>query len=121
MTFDTGALIALERKHQRIRVVFETAVESRIRITVPTVVVAEWWRRRTDLRELILESCDIEPLDDALARIAGEAVATIKDATINDAIVMASAARRGDRVYTSDFEDLDRLRRAFPAVRVLGV
>jgi len=34
---------------------------------------------------------------------------------------MASAARRGDVVLTSDFDDLERLRQRFPAVRVLGV
>jgi hypothetical protein len=38
-----------------------------------------------------------------------------------DALVMASAARRGDVVYTSDFADLDRLRSFFPSVRVLSV
>ena len=36
-----------------------------------------------------------------------------------DAIVMASAASRGDIVYTSDFEDLSRLGRCFPSVRVM--
>ena len=45
-----------------------------------------------------------------------------RSATTIDAIVMASAARRGDIVYTSDFEDLERLRAHFRAVpRVLGV
>jgi hypothetical protein len=35
-------------------------------------------------------------------------------------VVMASAARRGDIVYTSDVGDLTRLRAVFPGVRVLG-
>jgi len=34
---------------------------------------------------------------------------------------MASAALRGDLVYTSDVGDLERLRAHFPSVRVLGV
>jgi len=34
---------------------------------------------------------------------------------------MASAARRGDVVYTSDVEDLQRFGRFFPSVRVFGV
>ena len=38
-----------------------------------------------------------------------------------DAIVMASAASRGDLVYTSDVADLERLRAYFPTVRVLAV
>jgi hypothetical protein len=32
---------------------------------------------------------------------------------------MASAAQRGDAVFTSDIEDLDRLRRYFPGVRLI--
>jgi hypothetical protein len=34
--------------------------------------------------------------------------------------VMASAARRGDVVYTSDIDDLQRLSAYFPSVRVLA-
>ena len=36
-----------------------------------------------------------------------------------DAVVMASAALRGDLVYTSDMSDLERLRPVFPSVRLL--
>jgi hypothetical protein len=45
----------------------------------------------------------------------------VRDAKTVDAIVMASAASRGDVVYTSDVDDLERLRAYFPAVRVLAV
>ena len=45
----------------------------------------------------------------------------VKDATLVDTVVMASAALRGDVVYTCDVDDLGRLQRYFPAVRVLGV
>ena len=31
---------------------------------------------------------------------------------------MASATQRGDAVYTSDVDDLERLRAFFPAVRI---
>ncbi|MBN8611303.1 MAG: hypothetical protein J0L92_11990 [Deltaproteobacteria bacterium] len=75
LTFDTGALIALEQRRMRMR---------------------------------------------ALAKIAGEAIATTPGATLVDAIVMASAASRGDAVYTSDVGDLERLRRRFPSVRILA-
>jgi hypothetical protein len=61
----------------------------------------------------------IEPLLPALARVAGEAIAAVKGATVVDAVVMASAASRGDRVLTSDFDDLDRLRSYFPEARLL--
>jgi hypothetical protein len=50
-----------------------------------------------------------------------ESIAATTGATVVDAIVMASAASRGDRVLTSDFDDLDGLRACFPAVRLLAV
>lgn len=118
LTFDTGALIALERRQASMATVFAMATKRRIVITVPAIVVAEWWRGRTDRRDDLLESVDVEPLDDAIAKIAGEAVAAVRGATINDAIVMASASRRGDVVYTSDVQDLTRLQAFFPNARV---
>lgn len=121
LTFDTGALIALERGRQRMKQIVERALEKDQPITVPADVVGEWWRGRTDLRDRILESVDVEPLSAELAKRAGEALASVEGATLVDAIVMASAALRGDAVYTSDVEDLENLRSHFPTVRVLGV
>lgn len=120
-TFDTGALIALERRSQRIRKVVSRAAVLGVRITVPAAVIAEWWRGRTDARELILESLVVEPLTERVARLAGEAVGAVGGATAIDAIVMASAALRGGVVYTSDVHDLEKLRTHFPSVRVFGV
>lgn len=121
LTFDTGALIALERRHQRIARVYATAVADGLPVTVPAVVVAEWWRGRSDVRELILRGVRVEDTTAALARLAGEALAAVTGASAIDALVMASAARRGDVVYTSDFTDLERLQAYFPTVRLLAV
>jgi predicted nucleic acid-binding protein len=121
LTFDTGALIALERRRQRMRAIVERALEREQRITVPADVIGEWWRGHTEVRDAILASVDIEPLSERLAKIAGEALASVKRSTLVDAIVMASAATRGDIVYTSDVGDLQRLQKYFPSVRVLGV
>jgi predicted nucleic acid-binding protein len=121
ITLDTGALIALERRRQRMKDILERALERDQPLTVPADVVGEWWRGRTDLRETILESVDVEPLASDLAKRAGEALAVVANATLVDAIVMASAASRGDLVYSSDVEDLERLGRYFPGVRVLRV
>lgn len=121
LTFDTGALIALERRHQRIARVYATAVADGIPVTVPAVVIAEWWRGRSEVREVILRGVRVEDTTPALARMAGEALAAVPGATAIDALVMASAARRGDVVYTSDFTDLERLQAYFPTVRLLAV
>jgi predicted nucleic acid-binding protein len=101
------------------REIVERALAQDQPITVPADVVGEWWRGRTDLRDSILESVDVEPLTVDLAKIAGVALAAVRGATLVDAIVMASAASRGDIVYSSDVEDLERLRGHFPSVRVL--
>jgi len=45
----------------------------------------------------------------------------VRGATPIDAIVMASAAQRGDIVYTADVENLEKLAGYFRAVRVLGI
>lgn len=118
MTFDTGALIALERKRQNVARAFARARLRGESITVPAVIIAEWWRGRTDARERILAAVEVEHTDIDLLKLAGEAQAAIVGATCIDAMVMASAARRGDVVYTSDFDDLDRLRGFFPNVKL---
>ncbi len=121
ITLDTGALIALERRKQRMARVYTTAVLDGVPVTVPTAVVAEWWRGRSDVRERILGGVRLEALDVPTAKLVGEALGAVKDASVVDAIVMASASRRGDVVYTSDFDDLERLRGFFRGVRVLAV
>ncbi len=120
LTFDTGALIALERRRQRIAQVYLEAVREDLAVTVPSPVIVEWWRGRSAAREAILRGLRVERLDDELAKLAGEALAVV-DASPVDAVVMASAARRGDIVYTSDLSDLGRLQRFFPNVRLLAV
>jgi predicted nucleic acid-binding protein len=121
LTFDTGALIALERRTQRAWEVYRAARREAAPITVPVAVVLEWWRGRTDARERILRAVRVEALHTALAQLAGEAMAAVRSAAPIDAVVMASAALRGDIVYTSDVRDLERLRGRFPNVRVLSV
>ena len=121
LTFDTGALMALERRRQRMRRIFSIAMRDNLHVSVPAAVITEWWRGRSDLADDILASVDVEPMDEDLAKAAGEALATVKKATATDAIVMASAARRGDVVYTSDFDDLSRLQAQFLPVRMFGV
>lgn len=121
LTFDTGALIALERRRQRIRQIVAVAVRDAVRITIPAPVIVEWWRGRSTVAEDVLAAFDVEVLDEALARLAGEALAAVPSATAIDAVVMASAARRGDVVFTSDLDDLAALQRHFKGVRVLAV
>lgn len=116
-----AALIALEARRKRIKEILAAARTLRTPITVPTVVVVEWWRGQKGKVAQILDGVLIEPLDDRVARIAGQALAATGGSNAVDAVVMASAAQRGDVVYTSDMDDLSALGTYFPSVRVLSV
>ncbi len=123
VTLDTGVLIALERRQRRALALWADWTRSMATLTVPAVVIAEWWRDRQWDAARWLGGLDVEPVDETLARIAGEVLGELRlgrEHTI-DAIVMASAAQRGDTLYTSDFDDMARLATRFPSVRVLGV
>jgi predicted nucleic acid-binding protein len=121
-TFDTGMLIALERRKRRATEAFRHIVDRGFLPVVPAVVFAEWWRGRSDVREEIVAAVIVEEMPQVLCRAAGEALAAVRGASLADAVVMASAALRGGGVvYTADLDDLTSLQRHFPTVRVLGV
>lgn len=130
VTFDTGGLISVERRKERASKIFDRLRERGVEITVPLPVIGEWWRGRTDWRERILASLRVEPLTLAMVKLAGEALASLPSPPTTrrgqgpgfvDALVMASAASRGDVVYTGDVEDLERLAPFFPGVRILSL
>jgi hypothetical protein len=115
-------LIALERRKRRATEAFRAIIARGHLPVVPAVVYVEWWRGRTDLREEILAAVVVEGMPPSLCRAAGEALGAVKGASLADAVVMASAALRGGGiVYSSDLDDLERLQRHFPTVRVLRV
>lgn len=121
-TFDTGMLIALERRKPRATEALRAIVRRGLLPVVPAVAYAEWWRGRTDLREEILAMVVVEDMSAPLCRAAGEALGAVRGASLADAVVMASASLRGGGVvYTSDADDLQRLQRHFPMVLVLSV
>jgi predicted nucleic acid-binding protein len=124
LTFDTGALIGLERSRHRMRKVYDTAITHDVRITVSTVVVAEWWRAgmKEKERAQILRSVSVEPVSDYVARLAGVALTVLATAQTIDAIVMASACQRANEiVYTSDPKDLEALRDAVPQFAAIRI
>jgi predicted nucleic acid-binding protein len=101
-------LIAAERNIRRFWVHFDRALTSDR--TIPAPVLAQTWRGPRSARiALLLRSCVIEPLDESLAKEAGELLARAGTADAIDAIVVASAARRRDVILTSDAADLRRL------------
>ncbi|HEX9296067.1 MAG TPA: PIN domain-containing protein [Polyangiaceae bacterium] len=123
VTLDSGALIGFERADRRVVAHLKEIALRGGELTVPTAVVAEVWRggARSARVTVLLRACVVEPLIEDLARVAGEAIAAVKGAGVVDAVVMSSAARRGDRVMTTDLDDLSRLGAYFPQVRLIAV
>jgi predicted nucleic acid-binding protein len=108
LTLDTGALIAIDRGDHGVRAWLERAYRRGQVPTVPTVTIAQAWRdgRRQARLATFLARARIEQLDLDLARRAGELQGRTGTRDPVDAVVAVSAARRGDRVLTSDAEDL---------------
>jgi predicted nucleic acid-binding protein len=122
LTLDTGALIGLENKDPRTTALVRSASRRKQLITVPTPVVVEWWRGQRGPIAKLIEDFVVEPLSESLARLAGEALGRCATGpSPTDAVVMASAAQRGDLVLTGDIGDLTKLQSSFPAVRLLSV
>jgi predicted nucleic acid-binding protein len=121
LTLDTGALIALERRDRRALQLVGTTKRRGLRVTVPAPVVVEWWREQRGPVARLLDGLEVEPLGLKLAKAAGAALGRTQGPSVVDAVVMASAASRGDHVLTGDVADFDRLQRVFPSVRVLGL
>jgi len=111
VTYDTGALVAADRGERRIWARHRALLTARIPPTAPAPVVAQAWRGggRQALLARLLRGCDIEALDDRLARATGALAAKAGTTDIVDAVVTEGALRRRDLVISSDPEDLKAL------------
>ena len=118
VTFDTGALIALQRRKASALALLRVCRQGRVQITIPAAVVAEWWR---GTHSALLESAHLEPLSPALAKAAGELLARAGRADAVDATVVVSAAQRGDVIVTDDPKDLTLLSAHVRGVDVMEI
>lgn len=123
LTLDSGALIGFERHDREVMAQVKAALLAGRELAVPAVVVAEVWRggARSAAVARLLAACDVVPIDEALGRAAGEALARVARAGAIDALVMAVAEHRKDMVLTSDETDLRRLQGHFPSVTVVAI
>jgi predicted nucleic acid-binding protein len=122
LTLDTGVLVAFERGEPAVRRWLDRAFARVEPPTVPTVVVAQAWRGGRHPRiARLLRACEVEPVDEVLARRAGELLGRTGTDDPVDAIVAQSAARRGDTVLTSDPSDMQRLADDLGTIRVRAI
>lgn len=122
LTIDAGALIAADRNERAAWSAKARALSNGTTPVIPTPALMQAWRggRNANLARF-LRGCLVEPLDEQLARLAGELLGRSGTADAIDAAVIVSAARRGDVVLTSDPGDLERLAEFVPSVRILGL
>lgn len=110
VTYDAGALVAGERGDRRLWALHRRALEQGQIPTVPAGVLGQVWRGGPQpMLSRLLAGCEVEPLEEPLAREGGQLLARAGAADIVDASVVAGARARGDAVVTSDRSDLRRL------------
>jgi predicted nucleic acid-binding protein len=110
LVYDTGALLAAERRNPDFLALHDEATAARIRPIVPVVVLAQAWRGGPEHQiSRVLRACDILHDDAATGRAAGVACAASGTADVVDAIVIVTAVRYQAAVVTSDPGDLARL------------
>ena len=109
VTYDAGALIAAERRNPRMVTFHEWIVDNGIRPVVPAGVLAQVWRDGSDRQAPLaqtLKQCQVEPLDETLAKQVGAASHKTGSSDVVDISVVVSAMGRGDRIVTSDETDI---------------
>ena len=110
VTLDAGPLIALDRGDRRIIVLLARARETGARVTVPATALAQAIRRperQARLARLVRQpTTDVVPLDRVDATSVGRLLAASGTADLVDAHVVVCARRAGQRIVTSDGEDL---------------
>ena len=103
IVYDTGALLAAERRNPDFLALHDELTAARIRPIVPVVVLAQAWRGGPQHQiSRVLKGCDILPDDIHIGRAAGVACAASGTADVVDAIVLATAVRHQAPIVTSD-------------------
>jgi predicted nucleic acid-binding protein len=110
ITFDTGALIAIERRSRRMQALLDEIDKRGYGVAVPAGVVAQAWRggsRQSRIAALLGDArTEIVVLDDPLARAVGLLCGRTGHSDIVDLSVAVCARQRNRHVVTSDPDDL---------------
>jgi hypothetical protein len=111
VVYDTGALVAAERRSRRMIDMHRLFLADGRVPLVPTIVLGQVWRgtpREATLAR-VLKACRPYVLDVTLAKRGGQLCGAAGTADLADAVVAVLAAQYEAPVVTSDPEDLDHL------------
>ena len=110
ITFDTGALIAIERRSTRMQALLDEIDRRDWAVAVPAGAVAQAWRggaRQSRIVALLSdERTEVVALDDPAARAVGLLCGRSGHADVVDVSVAVCARQRNLHVVTSDPDDL---------------
>ncbi len=113
VTFDAGALIALDRNDRRVVALLARAAEIGARVTIPATALAQAIRspaKQATLARLVRQPMTkVTALDGPDATRVGILLGASRTADITDAHVVVCARRNGEPIVTSDPDDLARL------------
>lgn len=125
LILDSGAVIALSRQDPWTRAFLARALELRVAVEVPVVVVAETLRggpRDAPLHRVLNAIGSVPEAREVHGRLAGRLLGTSGMAATVDALVVAQAVDSGGaQILTGDPEDLTRLAANHPEVRVTAL
>jgi hypothetical protein len=109
LTLDAGALIAAEKNSPRFWALWKSAIAAGATVTIPAPVLAQVFRAHNTQVSRVMKGCEIEALDEELAKRVGARLGRHKAKDVVDAAVVCGALARGDAIVTSDRRDLERL------------
>lgn len=110
LVYDTGALLAAERRHQGLWALHEQSLASGIRPIIPVVVLAQAWRGTPHANlSRLLRGCQVTPDTEELGKAAGAICGRAGTSDVVDGLMVVIALRLDALVVTSDPADLQHL------------
>ncbi len=111
LVLDAGAFVAVDRGERATMTRLRVALANQVDLRTSAIVVGQVWRnpdgRQARLARL-LQAVDVRPVDEPMGRRAGVLLARAGTTDPIDATVVL-VAEPGDRILTSDPDDLRRL------------
>jgi hypothetical protein len=107
---DAGAFVAVEKRDRSLGAMLRVLQQRRVPVATSSAVVAQVWRdgRKQVLLARLLSGVDVRALAPGDDRRTGELLALANTDDVIDAH-LTLGVERGDRVFTSDPDDIERL------------
>lgn len=122
IVFDSGALLALEKRSGRMMALLEEVLAHQVNIHIPAGVLAQSWRANPTpalLARLLKDrQVGVDSLDTSQAKAVGVMCGLTSTSDVVDASVALVAQRLNAPVVTSDPDDIRRLN---PTLHVVSI